>query len=322
MPRRKKSGGNKRGKKRPLTRAVTLRPSTVKPKPGAKFSAVTVTGPPLKHPKPVVNPVKRSRNAPIIHPKPTPSKFTNPRTHSKAKIERHRDRSFMPTEARNNSVRCTSPAKIKKKRYLIEELRKVGVVIDEPNAFRYNEILDISRENGIETDHRQYNQTLLESIRCQNSAIPGGEVCMKHGGNVPSVVSRAKQRLGEMVMPALTRQMKIINTSKQHGAVMVAIKDVLDRCGLKEAYKIQIENVGDGSYNQKKLDEMPEDKLLALIQLVKELRGEPKQLASGFENAINVTGRAAALSMGADVDKVMAFAGGGGEDETDDEDND
>ena len=179
---------------------------------------------------------------------------------------------------------CHSAAKKKKKLYLIAELKKRGVIVAQQN-FRYAEIMALAREYGIDTDHKHWTPELREQVKCQNRTVPGAEVCVHHGGNAQQVIKMAKQRLGEMVMPALEREMAIIRTSKQHGPVVAAIKDVLDRCGLKEAYKIKIEG-GDGKYDVKNLDSMSEEEIVTLVQLLKKLKSPG---GIGLDNAINVT---------------------------------
>ena len=76
--------------------------------------------------------------------------------------------------------------------------------------------------------------------RCKKDAIKGGAVCHKHGGSAPQVRNAANMRILEMVNPALA-QLKKLLTSKHAPTSLGAIKDVLDRAGLKPRDKLILE---------------------------------------------------------------------------------
>lgn len=65
--------------------------------------------------------------------------------------------------------------------------------------------------------------------RCGRAAIPGGSVCRMHGGSAPQVQSRARERLLEMVDPALAKIRKLIDNADTDGTCLAACKAVLDR---------------------------------------------------------------------------------------------
>jgi hypothetical protein len=48
--------------------------------------------------------------------------------------------------------------------------------------------------------------------RCRRQPIPGGLVCVLHGGGAPQTIAAAKRRLLEGVEPALTRLLRFIET--------------------------------------------------------------------------------------------------------------
>ena len=82
------------------------------------------------------------------------------------------------------------------------------------------------RSNGIE--------------RCKRTAILGGTVCFTHGGAAPQVQRKARERLLELVEPALTELTKIvINKNTSENVRLSAIKDILDRSGLAATIKVE-----------------------------------------------------------------------------------
>src|SRR5437870_4242942 len=50
---------------------------------------------------------------------------------------------------------------------------------------------------------RQCTATNREGERCRRQPIPGGSVCVMHGGSIPAVQESAKRRLIAMVEPVL-----------------------------------------------------------------------------------------------------------------------
>lgn len=82
---------------------------------------------------------------------------------------------------------------------------------------------------------------------CTQPAIPGGAVCVYHGGKAPQVQAAANLRLLELAEPALTALLEIVNDrgATSVGARLSAAKDILDRCGLVAVQKVETTNVDD-----------------------------------------------------------------------------
>lgn len=67
---------------------------------------------------------------------------------------------------------------------------------------------------------------------CPNWAIRGGVVCHVHGGRSPQVKRAAKERLNDLVDPALVR-LEALLQDRNAAVALGAVKDVLDRAGFK-----------------------------------------------------------------------------------------
>ena len=81
--------------------------------------------------------------------------------------------------------------------------------------------------------------------RCRRAPIKGGAVCIKHGGSAPQVKKSARDRLDEMVDPALTQLKRIVEEGETDAVKLAAIKDVLDRAGYKPVEKRETALSGD-----------------------------------------------------------------------------
>jgi len=75
--------------------------------------------------------------------------------------------------------------------------------------------------------------------RCRQPAIPGGTVCRYHGGAAPQVQRSAQARLAALVDPAIERLAQLL-TSDKDAAAYRAVKDVLDRAGLKPKEQVTV----------------------------------------------------------------------------------
>ena len=76
--------------------------------------------------------------------------------------------------------------------------------------------------------------------RCKAQAIAGATVCRKHGGGAPQVREAARLRLLMLVDPALARLGKLVRSKYTKDPIaLAAIKDVLDRAGLKVAEEVK-----------------------------------------------------------------------------------
>ena len=76
--------------------------------------------------------------------------------------------------------------------------------------------------------------------QCGRSAIPGGTVCRYHGGAAPQVMRKAQERIQALVFPAITGLGQMVR-DKKHPTRLGAIKDVLDRAGLKPKDQIVVD---------------------------------------------------------------------------------
>lgn len=76
---------------------------------------------------------------------------------------------------------------------------------------------------------------------CKNSAIRGGLVCSRHGGNAPQVREAANRRLLEMVEPALRELRRIVTSQAATDADKLrAISMVLSRTGFAEKQTVDV----------------------------------------------------------------------------------
>ncbi len=74
--------------------------------------------------------------------------------------------------------------------------------------------------------------------RCRQPAIPGGNVCRYHGGAAPQVQQAARLRLAALVDPALDQLATLLKDGEHPSVALSAVKDVLDRNGLKAPERI------------------------------------------------------------------------------------
>lgn len=65
--------------------------------------------------------------------------------------------------------------------------------------------------------------------RCKRRPIPGGTVCVKHGGGAPQVKEAAMARLMKLQHPAIDRLGKLIAQETFPTVAYAASRDVLDR---------------------------------------------------------------------------------------------
>lgn len=76
--------------------------------------------------------------------------------------------------------------------------------------------------------------------QCRQPAILRGTVCKMHGGSAPQIRAAAQARLLAMVDPALGKLAKLIQ-SKADPVALGAVKDILDRAGLKAIERVEID---------------------------------------------------------------------------------
>lgn len=77
--------------------------------------------------------------------------------------------------------------------------------------------------------------------RCKAPAILGGTVCRMHGGNLPQVKNKAKERLLALVDPALAALHQVLTSKDADDATKVrAALGILDRTGFKPGMTIEV----------------------------------------------------------------------------------
>jgi hypothetical protein len=69
--------------------------------------------------------------------------------------------------------------------------------------------------------------------RCKNAAIKGGKVCRYHGGNAPHVIANARARLQNAADLMARELLGIALTADTESVKLAAIRDALDRAGLR-----------------------------------------------------------------------------------------
>lgn len=67
--------------------------------------------------------------------------------------------------------------------------------------------------------------------RCKRRPIPGGTVCIIHGGGAPQVMLAAEERLKALNAPAITRLEHWLMQNEFPSVSIAAVKDILDRNG-------------------------------------------------------------------------------------------
>lgn len=83
--------------------------------------------------------------------------------------------------------------------------------------------------------------------RCKRLPIPGGTVCVKHGGGAPQVQEAALARLRRLQTPALDAMEWLITQRDFPSAAYSASRDVLDRTEGKPIERIDatVRNLAD-----------------------------------------------------------------------------
>lgn len=69
--------------------------------------------------------------------------------------------------------------------------------------------------------------------QCKNAAIKGGKVCRYHGGNAPHVIANARARLQNAADLMAQELLGIALTADAESVKLAAIRDALDRAGLR-----------------------------------------------------------------------------------------
>jgi hypothetical protein len=87
------------------------------------------------------------------------------------------------------------------------------------------------------------SRTKRDGEQCKNYAMAGTTVCRKHGGTAPQTQKRARERLIEMLDPAVAALYRIIDKADTSDADRLrAIAMVLDRTGMGARSEVTVEH--------------------------------------------------------------------------------
>jgi hypothetical protein len=90
-----------------------------------------------------------------------------------------------------------------------------------------------------ETPHRCRARSSRTGEPCQHFPIRGGTVCRVHGGSAPQVQKAARQRILDLVDPALSTLEQLLD-SRREDVRLGAVKDILDRAGYAAKQQVEI----------------------------------------------------------------------------------
>lgn len=82
--------------------------------------------------------------------------------------------------------------------------------------------------------------------RCGRRPIPGGSVCVMHGGGAPQVKAAALERLRSLQNPAIDRLAQLIGQTEFPTVAYAASRDVLDRTIGKPAEHVEMTGAESG----------------------------------------------------------------------------
>jgi hypothetical protein len=77
---------------------------------------------------------------------------------------------------------------------------------------------------------------------CGRYATRGAAVCQVHGAGAPHVREAARQRLEELILPALATLRRVVTSGETDTVSLAAARDILDRTGLKAADLVKVDN--------------------------------------------------------------------------------
>lgn len=77
-------------------------------------------------------------------------------------------------------------------------------------------------------------------VRCKRRPIPGGHVCVMHGGKAPQVQASARERLMALQPKAIQTLDTLLSRDEFPTVQLGAAKDVLDRTEGKAAEMVQV----------------------------------------------------------------------------------
>ncbi len=111
--------------------------------------------------------------------------------------------------------------------------------------------------------------------RCKKAAILGGVVCQTHGGGAPQVKKAARERLNDLIDPAINELGRRVEDQDNPALALRAAQGILDRAGYKSSEKVEL-NTTVGKAEEETLRHMSDEKLAKLeaaVDTVHELMG-------------------------------------------------
>lgn len=117
------------------------------------------------------------------------------------------------------------------------------------------------------------------SRQCERWAMKGQEVCGHHGGRSPQAKRSAKERLAELIEPALAGLHKALQ-SNDLGSIVKASQIVLDRTGFHPTKAVEMFGK-DGGPIEANVQPLPLDKLS--LPLKRALIAELKEIQQGAD---------------------------------------
>lgn len=109
---------------------------------------------------------------------------------------------------------------------------------------------------------------------CGRKAIPGGTVCRYHGGAAPQVIAKARERLAELVTPAIAALGKQLKNEKFPAVALGAAKDILDRNDITG--KTKVEHSGTVQSIPAMLSNLTDEELEVFRRLAAKAQGLPQ----------------------------------------------
>src|SRR5262245_21828672 len=81
--------------------------------------------------------------------------------------------------------------------------------------------------------------------RCKRAPIPGGAVCVMHGGGAPQVKLKAQERLAAYQDKAIDRLFQLVEQTEYPSTAFAAVRDVRDRTMGKATEQVDMRVSGE-----------------------------------------------------------------------------